>query len=103
MKQVAEQIAHCIRTCDLAFRFGGEEFVVLLGNTDDSGALLLAERIRQCIELMDNKHEGKRIKTSVSIGVTTCCTNDTEQSVFVRADKALYQAKENGRNRVCVN
>jgi len=103
LQEMTKQINQCIRTTDVFARFGGEEFIVLLNNTSRSGALLLAERIRQQIETTDLEIEGNKIRYTTSIGVTSLQTRDDRDSLFKRADSALYQAKNNGRNRVVLN
>lgn len=89
-----------IRSSDSVFRYGGEEFVVHLHNTDDLGARLLAERIRLGVESTIIRHQGQSIPVTVSSGISTYGSNDNSQSLLERADKALYLAKNNGRNQV---
>lgn len=98
---VAQTIANTVRRCDLLYRFGGEEFVVIASHTDTDGAQLLAERIRQNIAALKTVR-GRSSSIRVSVGVTTLVADDTEESFFDRADKALYQAKNDGRNRTVV-
>jgi len=97
---VAQSVASTIRRSDLLFRFGGEEFVVLASHTGNDGAMLLAERIRENITALASVR-GRRINLSVSVGVAELNTNDDSDSLFERADQALYRAKNGGRNR-CV-
>lgn len=98
---VAREIGKHTRQSDQVCRYGGEEFVLILPRCDLEGARLLAERIRSGIEasLFDTS-AGPRSVT-ISIGCTVCHTGDDRHTLFNRADKALYQAKKNGRNRVC--
>ncbi|MFK5984330.1 MAG: GGDEF domain-containing protein [Pseudomonadota bacterium] len=103
LKEISQHISNCIRTTDVFSRFGGEEFVVLLNNTNRSGALLLAERIRQQIEKSFVLNNDEKVFYTSSIGVATLNNNDNRDSFFNRADKALYEAKENGRNRVVLS
>lgn len=100
--EIAKTIQCVCRGTDTIFRYGGEEFVVLLGNTSTEGALIISERIRQEIEKIQLFHNEKIINTSVSIGVATHLPKQKEEihELFERADKALYAAKESGRNRV---
>ncbi len=95
----ADCIAQHIRATDILFRYGGEEFTVLLNNTPLQGALTLAERIRRAAEhgecVADN---GEKISITASIGVACLGEGDTDQDLFNHADKALYMAKEHGRN-----
>lgn len=87
-----------IRRSDLLFRFGGEEFVVVLNNTDLKGATRLAERIRRAVEKEEFCCGGKTIRMTVSTGVASLREKDIEATLFARADQALYRAKTAGRN-----
>lgn len=87
-----------IRLSDQIFRFGGEEFVVLLPETAIGGVKRLAERIRRNIEALETSCEGSNIKLTVSLGIATLNNGEDEVLFFNRADKALYQAKNDGRN-----
>ena len=98
LKTLAQIARQTIRQSDVLYRFGGEEFLVLLGQTDTSGATHLADRIREHVEALDTIN-GKHSEVTVSLGVTTLNANDDSQTLFDRADKALYQAKHAGRNR----
>lgn len=98
LQAVSQAIANTIRRCDLLFRFGGEEFVVLTSHTDEQGAMLLAERIRENVAAMKTVR-GRNISVTVSLGVTSLADADNAERFFDRADKALYAAKNAGRNR----
>jgi len=99
LQAVAGCVQDSIRGSDLLFRCGGEEFLVLLSQTRQDGATLLAERVRQNVaELTLKATGGERI--SVSLGVSEMLGEDTVQSLFERTDKALYKAKRTGRNKV---
>lgn len=98
IKAVAEAATAAIRTTDMVFRFGGEEFVILLSNTGRKGATLLANRLRQKIEETCIICDGTHLSATVSIGVTCAQKDDTYEKLFARADAALYQAKSAGRN-----
>ena len=89
------------RAGDMAVRYGGEEFVIVLTNTDVARAELKAEQLRNITEnLLIPELDGKRI--TISVGVTELRKSDERIDTFIdRADKALYQAKESGRNKVC--
>jgi diguanylate cyclase (GGDEF)-like protein len=102
LKSVARMMESCKRDSDLLFRYGGEEFVILMRNTDLEGARLLAERIRCHIEDHACSCSGAQLKLTVSIGVSALRTQDSPVSLFARADQAMYSAKRNGRNQVCV-
>ena len=99
LRTVAQCTENCIRSSDMLFRFGGEEFLILLSYTRADGALLLAERVRRRIEKLDAV-PGTDIKLTVSLGVSSLRENETAKSLFDRADKTLYEAKQAGRNRV---
>lgn len=102
LKGIANSVNTCKRDGDLLFRYGGEEFVVLMRDTDRDGAVLLAERIRRCIAENACTCSGAELAMTVSIGVSMLANTDTPESLFARADQALYRAKHNGRNQVCV-
>lgn len=100
---VAREITRHVRQTDMACRYGGEEFVLILPKCDLDSALHLAERIRNGIEsAVMNTCSGQR-KVTVSIGCTVSQAGDTPELLFKRADQALYQAKRGGRNQVCRN
>jgi diguanylate cyclase (GGDEF)-like protein len=106
LKQVANTMQLAVRRPgDEIFRYGGEEFVILLPNTDADGAAHIGERIRQQVEALQVVHDGKTIPLTVSVGVAAGipdAVGGSDFSLIGDADKALYQAKTNGRNRVCV-
>jgi diguanylate cyclase (GGDEF)-like protein len=91
-----------LRDSDIVFRYGGEEFVILLNGTDANGAELLAERIRASIESHTIAFGMETLKITASLGVSTLRDNDTLESFVQRADKAMYTAKNRGRNQVVV-
>lgn len=95
---VAQSIANTIRRSDLLYRFGGEEFVILTSHTDGEGANLLAERIRENIAAIRSVRS-RSIEVTASVGIARLKQNEDEQGLFERADAALYQAKQSGRNR----
>ena len=105
LQQVAQALqSHACRPTDLAARYGGEEFVLLFAETDVDAALPMAEAIRHHVETLRLPHP--RSATSewitVSIGVATIFPHllDNKEALFVAADRAMYAAKEGGRNRV---
>ena len=100
LRAVAQCAAGCVRGSDMLFRFGGEEFVILLTNTDRDGALLLAERVRTAVEAMECATDMQSLRLTASLGVAGLQAGEREDQLFKRADKALYRAKEEGRNRV---
>jgi len=102
LKKLAHCMTDCIRRSDIIYRYGGEEFIVLLRHTGTVGAKLLAERIRKAIERLVYKHKNFDIRITASLGVATLETNETKNAFMQRADAAMYQAKEAGRNRTIV-
>ncbi len=102
IKDIAGIAATTVRDNDMLVRWGGDEFVILLlGNTDQ--ALSIASRLLKAVQdhdFLNDSHEGGTIQMSISCGVTGYVEGDTLDMVMTRADKALYQAKEEGRNRV---
>lgn len=99
---VAKLIKESLRCSDAVFRYGGEEFVMLLSDTDIVGAKLLAERIKEKIAAYTLAYGMTTIKISASLGVGTLQHNDSSDSFIKRADEAMYRAKKSGRNRVMV-
>lgn len=104
LKEIGSIIKENIRKVDFAARYGGEEFVVLAINTDIQDTKILAEKIRNSIECYSFKAEKQPLKLTASFGVSSV-TNDTTSKLDIvkKADDALYQAKNGGRNRVCVS
>lgn len=99
LQQLARIVEQGIRGTDVFARWGGEEFVILLPNDDIEKAGLLAERLRMKIEQATFEEIGT---VTVSFGVVSYKKGDTPVTVMQRVDKALYAAKEGGRNRVCI-
>lgn len=98
---VAREIAKLSRKMDMACRYGGEEFVVILPLCEKEGAMVFAERVRTAIEKARFTLEsGEVLGVTVSVGAATFADGDTQNSLFERADQALYRAKRAGRNRV---
>jgi diguanylate cyclase (GGDEF)-like protein len=95
LRAVSRLLTSLARQGDTVARWGGEEFVVVLPETDLPGAQRFAERLRRTIEL----HEVGDMKTSASCGVATMLPEDSAEQLLGAADRALYQAKSNGRNR----
>lgn len=97
-----------LRNLDVVARYGGEEFLVICTNTSTPGATLVAERLRKLIEshrieLQHDSGESQTLQISISIGVAGLGAEiDTKEKLIRAADKALYRAKEEGRNRVII-
>ncbi|MEO4048266.1 diguanylate cyclase [Pseudomonas sp. CAU 1711] len=101
---VADVVREAIRESDIAGRYGGEEFVVLLPDVDKAGARLFAERLRQLVEGLVVDHEGQEIRFTISLGVADLAQSSQDhQELIDWADRALYQSKHGGRNRVTVH
>ncbi len=93
----ARLMRSCFRSSDTLFRFGGEEFVVLLSPTDEAGAKVALERFRKQVEAYAFPQVGH---VTVSVGYSRAASSDNPIVTFERADDALYYAKQNGRNQV---
>ncbi len=97
LKDVANILKNSVRKIDVIVRWGGEEFIIIALETSLSDSLKLAEKIRKKIENFEFKVIGKKTAT---FGVSTFMQNDTRESLIKRADEALYEAKNSGRNKV---
>ena len=90
-----------LRYTDILARYGGDEFIVLLPETPSKGALEVAERIRDAVAGLPLELDGKKVASSVSIGIASLPQDGNSLDALVaRADRAMYQAKQAGRNRV---
>jgi diguanylate cyclase (GGDEF)-like protein len=98
----ARDLESCLRHSDIVCRWGGEEFIVLLKDTDGKTGLMIAEKIRQHVEQQRYAYNEQALHVTVSIGLTTLQPDDTLHSLLSRADHAMYRAKQSGRNRTCV-
>lgn len=97
---IAQTLINCLRRSDIAFRYGGEEFTIVLSHCDTHTAEQVAERLRQTISQL-TCHDGSRsFSLTVSIGFAQMKADENIHQLFDRADKALYQAKADGRNRI---
>ena len=106
LKEIAELLRAALRaTDDIAGRFGGEQFIVLLPDTDIEGAQTVAERLRQAVEGLRSRHLPAALTLTVSIGVAnhqSSFADTTALDLTDDADRALHAAKKSGRNRVCI-
>ena len=101
LQKVVSVIQQALRETDQIFRFGGEEFIALLNNTDIENARLIAERIRLNVAMTPIPLKNEEVLVTISAGVSSLKNEDTEESLLERADSALYRAKSEGRNKVC--
>lgn len=101
LRMVANAVRRVPRLADEAARFGGEEFVVVLSDTELTGALQLAERLREAIEKAQTIFDGGSIRVTASVGLAVWPSDgSTPEELLAAADRALYAAKAAGRNRV---
>ncbi len=104
LQQVAQSIQTSCRSSDEVFRYGGEEFVVILSKTSVANAQIIAERIRTQVEQLRIGHNGQAIAPTISVGISgiDAGVRLPVKELFEQADQALYKAKSNGRNQVSV-
>ncbi|MGV8890449.1 MAG: GGDEF domain-containing protein [Pseudomonas sp.] len=102
LKAVAASIKSQLRNVDMVFRFGGEEFLILLSNTNREAAALVGERLRFAAQAEDYAADGNRVELTVSLGCSTLLPGESADSLLRRADSALYVAKREGRNRLAM-
>lgn len=97
---VAESLLKSVRNTDFVARYGGEEFVMLLPGTGLEDATRLANQMRESIAQIGFHFRGNPVSVTISCGITALKEGDSPDDAFDRADKAMYQAKDGGRNRV---
>lgn len=101
LKTVADLMKKCFRKTDLLYRYGGEELIMIMPETNIEGALIPVQRLRRTIEDFDFDYNGVKAKVTASIGLTMNYQNlNTTAEILKSADDALYRAKESGRNKV---
>jgi diguanylate cyclase len=100
LKIIANSLQRNLRSTDFIARFGGEEFVVLMPETSTSEAKIIAEKMRIKIEESPFNFKKEPVQITVSFGISEFAEGETAAEVFSRADKALYEAKDKGRNKV---
>ena len=103
LRTVASIIKEHLRESDIPSRYGGEEFAVLLPYTHIEEAKIVGERLRKAVETTPIPIDKKNINVTISMGLAEFRPQETGEDLFKRADSALYEAKESGRNRVCVD
>ncbi|MDK9718311.1 MAG: GGDEF domain-containing protein [Trichlorobacter sp.] len=101
LRKISELLQELVRTSDILGRYGGEEFCCILPETPFEQAVVLAERCREQIAANQFSCTDHQTNVTISIGVTGLHRDDSLDSIIKRADDALYQAKREGRNRVC--
>jgi diguanylate cyclase len=103
IRATSRTLKECMRTTDIAGRYGGEEFTVILIDTGIEGARIFAERLRTTIESQPVIHDGKEISYTISLGLAEFGENMSDHEKWIEcSDQALYQAKEGGRNQSVV-
>jgi diguanylate cyclase (GGDEF)-like protein len=101
LRGIAALLRTGVRQCDIACRWGGEEFVILLKNEDEDRAAIVAEKLRRTIADARFAYREQQLSVTISIGVAQCaCPQDDVDHLLTRADDALYRAKAGGRNQV---
>jgi len=100
LQAVAEWLSNRVRDSDFVARYGGEEFVMLLSGIANDDALRLLDELREGVANIRFKSRGDSVSITLSGGFTALGTNDSAAEAFERADKALYRAKQTGRNRI---
>ncbi|SCX96301.1 MULTISPECIES: sensor domain-containing diguanylate cyclase [unclassified Pseudomonas] len=104
IEHVAKLLHEHVRESDVAGRYGGEEFAVVLSDTDKAGAHIFAERLRKAIEALEVQFNDQTIRFTVSLGVADLSQPSNDHAELIaRADQALYTSKKTGRNRVTVH
>jgi diguanylate cyclase (GGDEF)-like protein len=100
LRSVARLVKDAVRATDGVFRYGGEEFAILIRNSGKTGALQMAERIRRSVAACEHRLGALAYKATASLGVAGLNPGDSASSLLGRADQAMYAAKRGGRNRV---
>jgi len=98
LKRISELVKANIRQEDIFCRIGGEEFVIILKQIDIFGAYVVSEKLRKIVETTNFTYKDKTIKTTISLGVAEFGKNDTKETLFKKADRALYVSKTSGKN-----
>ena len=100
LKRVAEILRSQVREQDIVARWGGEEFIFLFPETDLSGATVVAEKIRAKIERDELTAPGQPLQVTLTLGLAEVSRDDSLEASMARADRALYEGKRLGKNRV---
>lgn len=105
LQELAKLILREIRNIDIAFRYGGEEFLIVFPDTDAHEAKIIAERLRKSVEKHDFIGTTENFNCTISGGIAEAniiLIDESQKSLINRADKALYKSKQNGRNRITI-
>ncbi|TMN91439.1 GGDEF domain-containing protein [Pseudoalteromonas phenolica] len=102
LQVIARALKKAIRKADFIARYGGEEFVLIMSGMPISHAKAPLEKVRNTIKAIPFKFKNKQVQITVSLGATQFKKGDTPLAAFDRADDALYEAKNNGRDRLCI-
>jgi diguanylate cyclase len=103
IREVSRALRSQLRDLDIAGRYGGEEFGVILTGTTAEGAAVFAERLRNTIENLVVHSEGQEVKFTISLGINQLDESTPDHRAWIeKADQALYQSKEGGRNRYTI-
>lgn len=102
LQAIARAMEGALREMDGVFRYGGEEFTVVLPATEINSASMVGERLRKAVAAIECHYNGCTLPLTVSIGVAQAVDGDNASNLINRADSALYQAKDSGRNRLCL-
>jgi diguanylate cyclase (GGDEF)-like protein len=100
LRSVAQTLKAQLRNIDMVFRYGGEEFLVLLSSTNGEAAAMVGERLRQAVHELQLSAEGQSMELSISLGCACLQVGESSDQLLQRADMALLQAKRGGRNRL---
>ncbi|MFQ5354678.1 MAG: GGDEF domain-containing protein, partial [Thermodesulfobacteriota bacterium] len=100
LKACVERVSGCIRPYDFVGRYGGEEFLLVLPGTDETSAKLVCERIRERVQAEPFTYDEIKIHCTLSIGIATWSGREDVDKLLEASDKALYVAKNSGRNCV---
>jgi len=100
LKAVAQTLKNQLRNVDMVFRYGGEEFLVILSNTTGEAAAMVGERLRHSVQELQCLDDGRPITVSISLGCASLLPAEASENLLRRADGALYLAKRDGRNRL---
>lgn len=103
LRMVARTLQNNVRSSDLAGRWGGEEFLIVVTHTDTARLTQLADKLRRLVESCFVLHKDQRLTATVSMGLAMAQQSDTQESLLERADRMLYKAKQAGRNCIMVD